>query len=88
MACSPPAGGEITLWGQPPRERTALLAQLGFLAQGAPLYPSFSVKDMLTLGLRMNPVWDDVWARERLRALEIPLDQRAGALSGGQRAQV
>ncbi len=83
-----PSRGEITLWGQRPRERSALLARLGFLAQGVPLYQTFRVRDLLMLGLRMNPGWDDAWARERLSALEIPLDQRAGALSSGQRAQV
>jgi ABC-2 type transport system ATP-binding protein len=83
-----PSSGEVTLWGQPPRERTELLSRVGFVAQGAPLYPTFRVSDMLTLGRRMNPVWDDAWAHERMRELEIPLDQRAGALSGGQRAQV
>jgi ABC-2 type transport system ATP-binding protein len=83
-----PSSGEITLWGEPPRERPDLLSRLGFVAQGAPLYPTFRVSDMLTLGRRMNLVWDDVWARERMNALGIPLDQRAGSLSGGQRAQV
>ena len=83
-----PTTGEIALWGDAPRERAELLARLGFLGQGAPLYPSFRVRDLLRFGREMNWVWDDVWACERLRALEIPLEQRAGALSGGQRAQV
>lgn len=83
-----PSCGEITLWGERPRERTDLLGRLGFLGQGASLYPSFRVRDVLRLGREMNRVWDDIWARERLRALEIPLEQRVSALSGGQRAQV
>lgn len=83
-----PSRGEIRLWGEALRVRPELLARLGFVAQDAPLYPSFRVSDMLTLGRRLNPVWDETWARERLRALEIPLEQRAGSLSGGQRAQV
>jgi ABC-2 type transport system ATP-binding protein len=83
-----PSHGEIRLWGEPLRERAELLAHLGFVAQGVPLYPSFRVSDMLTLGRRMNPVWDQALACDRLRSLEIPLDQRAGTLSGGQRAQL
>jgi ABC-2 type transport system ATP-binding protein len=83
-----PTHGELRLWGELLGERPELLADLGFVAQDAPLYPTFRVKDMLILGGRMNRVWDDSWARGRLRALGIPLDQRAGSLSGGQRAQV
>ncbi len=80
--------GEIRLWGESLRERPGLLASVGFVAQDAPLYPTFRVSEMLMLGRRMNPVWDETWARERLRAVEIPLDQLAGSLSGGHRAQV
>jgi ABC-2 type transport system ATP-binding protein len=83
-----PSHGELRLWGELLRERPGLLADLGFVAQDAPLYPTFRVNDMLTFGRRMNPVWDDGWARERLHALHIPLDQLAGSLSGGERAQV
>jgi ABC-2 type transport system ATP-binding protein len=36
----------------------------------------------------MNPRWDDDVARERLTALQIPLQQPIRTLSGGQRAQV
>ena len=36
----------------------------------------------------MNPRWDAALVRTRLAELRIPLDQRVGTLSGGQRAQV
>jgi ABC-2 type transport system ATP-binding protein len=36
----------------------------------------------------LNPRWDAALARTRLAELRIPLDQRVGKLSGGQRAQV
>lgn len=83
-----PTHGELRLWGELLGDRPELLRDLGFVAQDAPLYPTFPVNDLLRLGRQMNPVWDAVWARERLGALDIPLDQRAGSLSGGQRAQV
>src|SRR5262249_46205408 len=53
-----------------------------------PLYKGFKVKDLLTLGRKLNPRWDDALARDRIRQLNIPLDARAGRLSGGQQAQV
>ena len=43
---------------------------------------------MLHFGRAMNPNWDDDLARARLASADVPLDRRAGRLSGGQRAQV
>ena len=43
---------------------------------------------MLQLGRKLNPSWDDGFARARIEALGLPLDQKAGKLSGGQQAQV
>ena len=39
-------------------------------------------------GAHLNPNWDGEAVRARLDGLKIPLDQRVGTLSGGQRAQV
>ena len=36
----------------------------------------------------MNPGWDDAFARQRIAALDLDLSQKAGSLSGGQRAQL
>ena len=36
----------------------------------------------------MNPGWDDALARQRMADLDLDLDQTAGSLSGGQRAQL
>jgi ABC-2 type transport system ATP-binding protein len=48
----------------------------------------FRVSEMLTLGRKLNPRWDDVLALDWLRARGIALDRRVGELSGGQQAQV
>ena len=68
--------------------RSAALPRLGFVAQDTPLYKGFSVADLLTLGRKLNPRWDDALARARIQKLGIPLDRRVGKLSGGQQAQV
>jgi ABC-2 type transport system ATP-binding protein len=83
-----PTSGEVRTLGGSPRENADLLARVGFVAQDVPLYPGFKVKEMLDLGRHLNPTWDDALALERVRRHEIDLDQRAGTLSGGQRAQV
>jgi ABC-2 type transport system ATP-binding protein len=84
----PASEGELRLVGERPSSRPAFLARVGFLAQECPLYKEFSVADLLRFGRAMNPGWDDTLARERLAAAEVPLQRRAGKLSGGQRAQV
>ena len=83
-----PSEGRIATLGSDPRRHREVLERVGFVAQDTPLYPTFTVADTLTLGRRLNRNWDDVAARERLAALDIPLGRRVANLSGGQRAQV
>ena len=59
-----------------------------FVAQDAPLYQNLPVRDMLRVGRNLNVRWDQDRAVSRLDGLGIPLKQRVGALSGGQKAQL
>ncbi len=59
-----------------------------FVAQDAPLYQNLPVRDMLRVARNMNLRWDHGRAIARLDGLGIPLRQRVGALSGGQKAQL
>jgi ABC-2 type transport system ATP-binding protein len=83
-----PSSGSISVLGDAPANNPDLLARVGFLAQDAPLYPSFRVEEILALGAHLNRRWDDAFVRTRLDRLAIPIDRRVGALSGGQRSQV
>jgi ABC-2 type transport system ATP-binding protein len=83
-----PSTGSITVLGARPGSSPAQLARVGFVAQDAPTYTGLSVGDHLRLGARLNPGWDDVLARERIRRLGLDVGRRAGKLSGGQRAQL
>ncbi len=47
-----------------------------------------SVADHLRLGAHLNPGWDAQLARGRIRGLGLDPGQKAGRLSGGQRAQL
>ena len=85
---SRPTTGRAEVAGQQPRDRVEFLGEIGYLAQDVPLYRRWSVADHLRMGAALNTRWDDAAGRERLRALRIPLEQRVGTLSGGQRAQV
>ncbi|MEU4395288.1 ABC transporter ATP-binding protein [Kribbella sp. NPDC023855] len=64
------------------------LAKIGFVAQDTPTYARLSVADHLRLGARLNPGWDESLALARIQSLGLDLKQRAGKLSGGQRAQL
>jgi ABC-2 type transport system ATP-binding protein len=83
-----PTSGSIEVLGERPASGAAQLARIGFVAQEAPLYAGLSVEDHLRLGARLNPGWDDALARRRTERLGMDLSQRAGKLSGGQRAQL
>ena len=58
------------------------------MAQDAPLYQNLPVRDMLRVARNLNVRWDRERAGSRLDGLGIPLKQRVGALSGGQKAQL
>jgi ABC-2 type transport system ATP-binding protein len=83
-----PTAGEVAVNGTAPRQDPAFLASIGFLAQEIPLYRRLSAEDHIRAGSHLNPRWDGVSVRQRLKALDIPLDRAVGKLSGGQRAQV
>jgi ABC-2 type transport system ATP-binding protein len=90
LACGllAPTAGTIEVLGGTPAASPAQLARVGFLAQDAPLYAGLSVADHLKLGARLNPGWDAELARERVDRLDLDPRQKAGSLSGGQRAQL
>ena len=50
--------------------------------------PGSASRDHLRLGAHLNPRWDDALARSRVERLGLDPGQRAGRLSGGQRAQL
>lgn len=83
-----PTAGTIEVLGSPPAASPAELARVGYLAQDAPVYAGLSVADHLRFGVRLNPGWDAELARGRVKRLGLDPHQRAGTLSGGQRAQL
>jgi ABC-2 type transport system ATP-binding protein len=83
-----PTTGRIEVLGGQPDGGTAQLARVGYVAQDAPTYASLSVADHLKFGAKMNPAWDAKLARARIEQLGLNPKQKAGKLSGGQRAQL
>ena len=83
-----PTRGTITVLGEHPAGGPAQLARVGFVAQDTAVYARLTVADHLRLGAWLNPGWDDDLARQRIGQLALDPKQRAGSLSGGQRAQL
>jgi ABC-2 type transport system ATP-binding protein len=83
-----PTAGELTVLGARPSDTAGQLGRVGFVAQDTPTYPSLSVADHLEMGARTNPGWDRQMANDRTAQLGLDPRQKAGKLSGGQRAQL
>jgi ABC-2 type transport system ATP-binding protein len=83
-----PTSGTITVLGGQPGTSPAQLAKVGFVAQDAPVYGRLSVAGHLRMGAWLNPGWDGEVAERRVQQLGLEPRQRAGSLSGGQRAQL
>ncbi|WP_042406248.1 ABC transporter ATP-binding protein [Streptacidiphilus carbonis] len=90
LACGmlTPTTGSVTVLGSRPGAGPEQVARVGFVAQDTPVYPGLSVADHLKLGARLNPRWDQAFAAQRIESLGLDPAQKAGRLSGGQRAQL
>lgn len=83
-----PTSGTIEVLGGKPGSGAAQLAKVGYVAQETPTYAGLTVADHLSLGAHLNPGWDAALARERVDRLRLDPRQKAGKMSGGQRAQL
>jgi ABC-2 type transport system ATP-binding protein len=83
-----PTTGTIEVLDGRPGSGPNQLRRVGFVAQDTPTYSGLSVADHLRLGAELNPAWDAALARDRIDELGLDPRQRAGKLSGGQKAQL
>jgi ABC-2 type transport system ATP-binding protein len=83
-----PSAGTISVLGERAGSGSALLSRIGFLAQDSPTYARLTVGQHLRMGEWLNPSWDSAFATSRVEELRLDMRQRAGTLSGGQRAQL
>ncbi|MFJ5922516.1 ABC transporter ATP-binding protein [Kitasatospora sp. NPDC092948] len=90
LACGliAPTSGRIRVHGAEPGTRPDHLARVGYVAQDTPVYPDLTVAEHLRFAARLNPRWDRALAERRLNRAELDPRQKAGRLSGGQRAQL
>jgi ABC-2 type transport system ATP-binding protein len=81
-----PSEGSISVLGCDPLRESAVLGRIGYVAQGAPLYRSFTVTETIEFARRTNPGWDDAIVSELLT--HIMSQTKVGLLSAGERARL
>jgi len=89
MAFERPNAGSVEVDGVNPwKHRGEALRRVGYVPQKPAVYGGLSVDDNLAMAKSLHSGFDIEYARRRLDQLAIPLDQKAGTLSGGQAAQL
>ncbi len=83
-----PSAGAVTVLGGKPAGSPAALDGIAFVAQDTPVYKNLPAADMLHLTRNLNRRFGRRYAEARLGELGIPLNRKAGKLSGGQQAQL
>jgi ABC-2 type transport system ATP-binding protein len=83
-----PNSGSLTVLDEKPASSAEQLGRIGFVAQDTPVYSGLSIAAHLQMGAALNSTWDAQLADRRIRDLGLDPRQRAGRLSGGQRAQL
>ncbi len=81
-----PTRGSVAVLGTDlAADRSAAIAQVGYLAQSGGLYPNLDAERHLQLAESLHPGFDVEGARAIIEELGAPLRRAAGSLSGGQR---
>ncbi len=72
--------------GADPHDQPSVHAEVGFVSQGAPLYRSFTIAEMIEFARRTNPSWDRAIVARLLSSVDMRT--KIGALSVGERTQL
>jgi ABC-2 type transport system ATP-binding protein len=81
-----PSEGTIRVLGRDPLREPAVLGGIGYIAQGAPLYLSFTVRETVEFARATNPHWDEGIVADFLARLLQ--GAKVGSLSAGDRARL
>ncbi|MFD7678266.1 ABC transporter ATP-binding protein [Streptomyces sp. NPDC060187] len=82
-----PTCGRLRIFGDVPKA-PASRRRVAFVGQKKPLYPGFTVQEMLRAGRELNPGWNQTKAESLVSEGRIPLHAKVDNLSGGQRTRV
>jgi ABC-2 type transport system ATP-binding protein len=81
-------GSLLTGGIDPRRDRAAAVRAVGYVPQSPSLYRDLTIAEHLVLATSLRDGFDADQAARHVERLSIPLEARAGELSGGEQAQV
>jgi len=81
-----PTEGSIAVLGRDPLREPSVLSEVGYVAQGAPLYRSFTVAETIAFARKTNSRWNDEIVSDLLT--RIASRTKVGSLSAGDRARL
>jgi ABC-2 type transport system ATP-binding protein len=89
MGLAAPDAGRIELFGEQVRKvPVRLKRRIGFVPQEPHFYPWMTAPQLGRFVGGFYPTWDEAEFGSLLRRLDIPLDRRASAMSGGTRTKL
>jgi ABC-2 type transport system ATP-binding protein len=81
-----PSAGSATILGVDSRKLgPAQLREIGYVSENQELPAPMTVRGLLDYCRPLYPSWDNSFAADLVRMLDVPLDRRIGVLSRGQR---
>ncbi len=80
-----PESGNIAVLGMPMPDRyPEVLARTGYVPERPHVYPTFTVGEAMRFHAAFYPTWDQQWADDLARQLQLDPAQRVGVLSKGE----
>jgi len=80
-----PAGGTVAVLGMPmPDQHAAVMARTGYVPERLHLYPSLTVAEAIRYHSAFFPTWDQRWADELQKQLQLEAGRQIGVLSKGE----
>ena len=80
-----PTSGNIAVLGMPmPEQSAAVLARTGYVPERLHLYPSLTVGEAVRFHSAFYPTWDQTWANEMVKQLQLDVTRPISVLSKGE----
>lgn len=89
MGMLEPTAGEMRVLGfDPLREDVAMKRAVGYVPERVQMYDWMTVREIVRFGAQVHPRWDAASADALVERLELPLQQKVGALSRGMQGKL
>jgi len=82
------SSGRVEVFGQPPRENSAVLSRVCFIREAQRYPQNFKVREAFAAAAIACPGWDQAYADRLVKDFELPLKRQIKKLSRGQLSAV